>query len=81
VVQVGELYRYPAAPMPDTALMQGPLLYFVERRRDQSAELRKYFSDVSLATQLRIGKAGRELASYEIYAVQTPKGPVPGRMP
>jgi hypothetical protein len=81
VVQVGEIYRYPAAPMPDAALMRGPLLYFVEQKRDRSAELQKYFSTVSLATQLRIGKAGRELASYEIYTVQTPKGPIPGRMP
>jgi 4-amino-4-deoxy-L-arabinose transferase-like glycosyltransferase len=81
VVQIGEVYRYPTSPMPDAALMRRPLLYFVEHKRDQSAELRKHFSSVSLATQLRIGKAGRELALYEIYAVETPKAPVPGRIP
>jgi 4-amino-4-deoxy-L-arabinose transferase-like glycosyltransferase len=81
VVQVEEPYRYPAAPIPDAALMRGPLLYFVEQKRDRNADLQKYFSSVSLATGLRIGKAGQTLALYEIYAVQTPKGPVPGRMP
>ena len=81
VVQLGEVWRYPNAPMPDAALTDGPVLYFVERKRDQSAELRKYFSTVSLATQLRIGRAGQEIALYEIYLVDAPKGPVPGRMP
>ena len=81
VVQLGETYRYPAAPMPDAALMRAPLLYFVEGKRDQSAQLRKYFSSVLLATQLRIGRADSQTALYEIYLVDMPKGPVPGRMP
>jgi 4-amino-4-deoxy-L-arabinose transferase-like glycosyltransferase len=81
VVQLGETYRYPAAPMPEAALMRAPLLYFVEGKRDQSARLRKYFSSVLLATQLRIGRADSQTALYEIYLVDMPKGPVPGRMP
>jgi 4-amino-4-deoxy-L-arabinose transferase-like glycosyltransferase len=81
VVQLGELNRYPTAPMPDAGLMGGPLLYFVERKRDQSADVRKYYSSVLLATQLRIGRADSEIALYEIYLVDAPKGPVPGRLP
>lgn len=81
VVQLGEVNRYPAAPMPDAALMKGPLLYFVEHKRDQSAEVRKYYSSVLLATQLRIGKANSEIARYEIYLVDAQKRPAPGRMP
>jgi hypothetical protein len=61
--------------------MRAPLLYFVEGKRDQSAQLRKYFSSVLLATQLRIGRADSQTALYEIYLVDRPKGPVPGRMP
>ena len=81
VVQLGEVNRYPLAPMADPALMRGPLLYFVEVHRDQAAQMRKYFSSVQLATQLRIGRAGGEIALYEIYLVDAAKGPVPGRMP
>jgi 4-amino-4-deoxy-L-arabinose transferase-like glycosyltransferase len=81
VIQLGEINRYPSAPMPDAALMRGPLLYFVERKRDQSGQVRKYYSSVQLATQLRIGRAGGEIALYGIYLADMPKGPVPGRMP
>ena len=81
VVQLGEAYRYPAAPVPPPGLMRGPLLYFVEQRRDQSAEVRKYFSRVSFATALGITRQGEELSRYQVYLVETPKGPIPGRMP
>ena len=81
VVQLGEINRYPSAPMPDAALMRGPLLYFVERKRDQSSQVRKYYSSVRLATQLRVGRAGGEIALYGIYLADMPKGPIPGRMP
>ena len=81
VVQLGEMNRYPTSPAPSAALMAGPLLYFVEQKRDQSADLRKYYSSVLLATQLRIGRADSQIALYEIYLLDTPKGPVPGRMP
>ena len=81
VVQLDETNRYPAAPQPDMALMRQPLLYFVERKRDDAARVRKYFSGVTLATQLRISRAGMDIAVYEIYLADTPKGPVAGRMP
>jgi len=43
--------------------------------------VRKYYSSVLLATQLRIGRADSEIALYEIYLADAPKGPVPGRIP
>jgi 4-amino-4-deoxy-L-arabinose transferase-like glycosyltransferase len=81
VVQLGELYRYPSAPLPGPDLTRRPLLYFVEKRRDQNPEVRKYFSSVSLATELAISRNGEELSRYEVYLVDTPKGPILGRMP
>jgi 4-amino-4-deoxy-L-arabinose transferase-like glycosyltransferase len=81
VVQLGEENRYPTSPAPDAALMQGPLLYFVEKKRDQSGVVKKYYASVLLATQLSIGKAGSQIALYEIYLLDAPKGPVPSRMP
>jgi hypothetical protein len=81
VVQLGELDRYPNAPMPGPDLTQRPLLYFVEKRRDQNTQVRKYFSSVSLATELAISRDGEELSRYEVYAVGMPKGPISGRMP
>ena len=81
VIQLGEVWRYPNAPMPSAELARGPLLYFVEQRRDQSAEVRNYFSSVLLATQLRISRSGQELALYQIYVAEQQKAPMTGRMP
>jgi len=81
VVQLGELYRYPNAPIAVPDLTRRPLLYFVEKRRDQNGEVRKYFSSVSLATELAISRDGQELSRYEVYLVDAPKGPIWGRMP
>jgi hypothetical protein len=81
VIQLGETYRYPTAPAPDPGLLRQPLIYFVERRRDQSAGLRKQFSSVLLATELQIGRKGEEPEIYELYSVQAPKAPIAGRMP
>ena len=81
VIQLGEPWRYPNAPMPSAELARGPLLYFVEQRRDQSAEVRNYFSSVLLATQLRISRSGQELALYQIYLAEQQKAPMTGRMP
>lgn len=81
VVQLGELDRYPTAPLATAALTALPLLYFVEKRRDRSDEVRKSFSQVSLATELAISRQGAELSRYEVYLVEAPKGPVSGRMP
>jgi len=81
VIQLGEPWRYPNAPMPSAELARGPLLYFVEQRRDQSAQVRNYFSSVLLATQLRISRSGQELALYQIYLAEQQKAPMTGRMP
>ncbi len=79
VVQMGELYRYPAAPMAAPGLTR--LLYLVEKKRDQNPQVRKSFSEVSLATELAVTRDGRELSRYEIYLADAPKGPIYGRMP
>ena len=79
VVQLGELYRYPGAPMAAPGLTR--LLYLVEKKRDQNPQVRKYFSLDSLATELAVTRDGRELSRYEIYLLDAPTGPIPGRMP
>lgn len=81
VIQLGEPWRYPNAPTPSADLTRGPLLYFVEQNRDQSPEVRKYFSSVLLATQLRISRSGQELALYQLYLAEQQKAPITGRMP
>jgi hypothetical protein len=81
VVQLGELDRYPNAPMAGPELAGRPLLYFVEKNRDQNSQLRKVFSSVSLATELAVTRNGRELSRYEVYLLDAPKGPILGRMP
>jgi hypothetical protein len=57
----------------------------VERRRDQSAVLRKYFSTVLLGPEIGLSCRGcpqnQPLEVFEIYSVSGPKAPVPGRMP
>jgi hypothetical protein len=81
VIQLGEVWRYPGAPAPPAALTRGRLLYFVEQGRDQSAEVEKYFSAMSLAAELRISKGTRNIALYRIYLPGAPKAPITGRMP
>ena len=81
VMQLGELNRYPNAPLKDVSAMREPLLYFVEHKRDRSTDLRRQFSNLTLATELGLKRAGAELSRYEIYLAQTPKAPVPGRIP
>jgi hypothetical protein len=81
VVQLGELYRYPNAPMAGPELMGRPLLYFVEKKRDQAAQVRQSFSAVSLATELAVSRNGQEFSHYEVYLLDAPKGPISGRMP
>ena len=81
VVQLGELYRYPNAPMPGPDLTRRPWLYFVEKRRDQNPQVRNYFSSVLFATELAVMRNGQELSRYEVYLVDAPKGPIYGRMP
>jgi 4-amino-4-deoxy-L-arabinose transferase-like glycosyltransferase len=81
VMQLGEIDRYPNASVPGPDLTGQPLLYFVEKRRDQNIEVRKYFTSVTLATELAISRDGQELSRFEVYLVDMPKGPVPARMP
>ena len=85
VIQLDEEYRYPKSPPPDPVLARGPLLYVVEKRRDQNSEVKKYFSSVRLASELQVGCRGcrqdQALARYEIYLAEQEKAPLPGRMP
>ena len=79
VVQVGESWRYPTAPSAQN--FSAPILYLVEKKRDQSAMLRQYFSSVELATRLKIARPGAELSDYAIWRLDAQKAPVPGKMP
>jgi 4-amino-4-deoxy-L-arabinose transferase-like glycosyltransferase len=81
VVQLGDVDRYPDAPAPGPDLAGHPWFYFVEQKRGQSEEVRQYFSQVSPATQFSITRNGEELSRYQIYRLESPKGPIPGRMP
>ena len=79
VVQVGETWRYPNAPTAQN--FSGPLLYLVEKKRDQNVLLRRYFSSVQLATRLTITRQGAEVSDYAIWSLDQQKAPLPGKMP
>jgi len=79
VIQLDETYRYPNAPPPPADLIRQPLLYLVEQKRDRQGLLASYFGDIEPA--LEVGKDGQTAATYRIYRVEKPLGPVPAKMP
>jgi len=79
VVQLGEPWRYPDAPSAPN--FSGPLLYLVEKKRDQNVVLRQYFSSVQLATRLKIIRQGAEVSDYAIWSLDRQKTPLRGKMP
>jgi 4-amino-4-deoxy-L-arabinose transferase-like glycosyltransferase len=81
VLQLDETYRYPHAPSPSADLLRQPLLYLVEQKRDRQGLLGSYFRDIEPVRALQVGKDGQTVATYMIYRVENPLGPVPAKMP
>lgn len=76
VVQVNEPQRYPHAPPADAQLLQRPLIYLTELRRDQHLLVQKSFAYTGFPTQLQTPSS-----LYMVYPVGRPKSSQIGKMP
>lgn len=76
VIQVNEPQRYPDAPAPSLALLQGRLLYLTEFRRDQHHLVQRDFAYTGFPTQLQAPSS-----LYMLYPVGRPKSSQIGKMP
>jgi hypothetical protein len=76
VIQVNEPQRYPHAPPADAQLLQRPLIYLTELRRDQHLLVQKSFAYTGFPTQLQTPSS-----LYMVYPVGRPKSSQIGKMP
>ena len=76
VIQVNEPERYPDAPAPPPALLQGQLVYLAEFRRDQHHLVQQLFAYTGFPTQMQTPSS-----LYMLYPVGRPKSSQIGRMP
>jgi 4-amino-4-deoxy-L-arabinose transferase-like glycosyltransferase len=76
VVQVNELQRYPQAPAAGAQLLQHPLIYLTELRRDQHPLVQRLFGYTGFPTQLQTPSS-----LYMVYPVGRPKSSPIGKMP
>jgi 4-amino-4-deoxy-L-arabinose transferase-like glycosyltransferase len=90
VIQVTETERFPDAPSPPPALLQGRLIYVTEFRRDQHQLVQRDFASMGFPTQLESRSGfymGHTVALqapaslYMIYPVARPKSSQIGKMP
>jgi 4-amino-4-deoxy-L-arabinose transferase-like glycosyltransferase len=81
VIQVDESARWPDRPPPNAALLNQPLLYVAEDRRDRHALIGARFAQVRPLGGVDRKRDGRTAAHYRIYEARGFHGPVFGRMP
>jgi 4-amino-4-deoxy-L-arabinose transferase-like glycosyltransferase len=76
VVQLNETQRYPDAPAADVRLLNRPLIYLTEFRRDQHQLVQKFFAYTGFPTQLQTPSS-----LYMVYPVGRPQSSSIGKMP
>ncbi|HJT43001.1 MAG TPA: glycosyltransferase family 39 protein [Rhizomicrobium sp.] len=76
VIQLTDTQRFVHAPAADAKLLQRPLIYLTEFRRDQHHAVQKLFSYTGFPTQLQT-----PTSFYMVYPVRQPKSSPLGRMP
>jgi hypothetical protein len=76
VVQLNEAQRYPDAPAPDAALLNGRLIYLASMQRDQHQLVQRDFAALGLPSQIQAPGG-----LYRLYAVARPKSSSIGKMP
>jgi 4-amino-4-deoxy-L-arabinose transferase-like glycosyltransferase len=81
VVQVGEDYRWSAAPVATASLFAGPVLYVSEVRRDRHDLIAAHFADVTEIAHIDRERKGVAIAHYVVYRVGGLKGAPVGRLP
>lgn len=81
VVQVGEEFRWPDAPVPRAGLFSRPALYVTETRHDRRDLLAAHFSSVKEIARIDRKQKGIPVAHYIVYQIDGLHGVPPGRMP
>ena len=76
VVQLNEPQRFGDAPVADAKLLQRPLIYLAEMRRDQHVLVQRVFAYTGFPTQLQTPSS-----LYMVYPVGRPKLSSLGKMP
>jgi len=76
VIQVNEPQRYPQAPAAGAGLLQRPLIYLTEFRRDQHPVVQRLFGYTGFPTQMQTPSS-----LYMVYPVGRPKSSQLGKMP
>jgi hypothetical protein len=76
VIQLNEPQRYGDAPPADSPLLQRPLIYLAEMRRDQHLLVQRSFAYTGFPTQLQTPSS-----LYMVYPVGRPKVSSLGKMP
>jgi 4-amino-4-deoxy-L-arabinose transferase-like glycosyltransferase len=76
VLQINERLRYINLPPPDAATLQLPGLYVELDRRADRALLRRHFRSVTALESLSRMSGGVPIATYALYRVADPRGPV-----
>jgi hypothetical protein len=79
VVQIGEDYRWPDAPVPAASLFARPALYVSEVRHDRHDLIAAHFARVQEIARFDRKREGVPIAHYIVYRVSG-GGPA-GRMP
>ncbi len=81
IMQVGEIYRYPDAPVPDPTILGRPMLYVAEVQRDRSRDLMAQFSQVQEISRFDRLRRGVPVAHMILYRLSGPKGTLAARLP
>jgi 4-amino-4-deoxy-L-arabinose transferase-like glycosyltransferase len=80
VVDIGEDYRWPDAPIPAAALLGKPALYVTEMRKDHHDILAAHFEHTTVVAHFDRFRKGVPIAHYVVYRVTGLKGRPPGRL-
>ena len=81
VVAATEDFRWSMAKPADPQLLQKPLLYVTEDRRDQYEKLAAFFSDIRLVAEIDRSAHGAAVAHYRVYRLGGWHGQAIGRLP
>lgn len=76
VVQLTERLRYAHLPPPDDTILRSPAIYVELERRQEPALLREHFGSVTNLGRLTRIYRGTSLATYVLYRIADPIGPV-----
>jgi 4-amino-4-deoxy-L-arabinose transferase-like glycosyltransferase len=74
--EFGEPIRWLAFERPPSSVFAQPGLYIAEKGRDHSNDLIKRFAVVKRIAQVARTRGGRPIATYVIYLIEKPTGPV-----